>query len=212
MLHYITLYYIIDDKSQRTAAVITDSRVALDCIKNTRNHSSLIEEIRLRLSKLKRTNWNMVFSWVKARVGSKGNELADKIAKAAAVDNENTIITYNRMPKSTIYKELEEEMIIKWQKEWGESTKAALTKQFFLSISDRSKAKLQVRPNFTALVTGHGKTRAYLHRFKLMESPTCPCGKEEQTADHLIYRCILLQKPRETLKGETSKQGCWPKK
>ena len=174
MLHYITLYYIIDDKSQRTAAVITDSRVALDCIKNTRNHSSLIEEIRLRLSKLKRTNWNMVFSWVKARVGSKGNELADKIAKAAAVDNENTIKTYNRMPKSTIYKELEEEMIIKWQKEWGESTKAALTKQFFLSISDRKKAKLQVRPNFTALVTGHGKTRAYLHRFKLLESPARP--------------------------------------
>jgi hypothetical protein len=65
-------------------------------------------------------------------------------------------------------------------------------------------------PNFTALVTGHGKTRAYLHRFKLIESPTCPCGKEEQTTDHLIYRCILLQQPRETLKRETSKQGTWP--
>ena len=143
-------------------------------------------------------------------MGNKGNELADKIAKAAAMDNENTI-TYNRIPKSTIYKELEDEMIIKWQKEWEESPKAALTKQFFPSISDRIKAKLQVTPNFTALVTGHGKIRAYLHRFKLMESPTGPCGKEEQTTDHLIYRCILLQKPRETLKRETSKQGSWPK-
>ena len=80
-----------DDNSQRTAAVITDSRVALDCIKNTRNHSSLIEEIRLRRSKLKRINWNIVFSWVKVHVGNKRNELADKIAKAAAMDNENTI-------------------------------------------------------------------------------------------------------------------------
>ena len=80
-----------------------------------------------------------------------------------------------------------------------------------ISISDRIKAKLQVTPNFTALVSGHGKTRAYLHRFKVMESPICPCGKEEQTTDHLMYRCILLQKPRETLKRETSKQGSWPK-
>ena len=36
----------IDDNNQRTAAVITDSRVALDSIKNTHNHSFLIEEIR----------------------------------------------------------------------------------------------------------------------------------------------------------------------
>ena len=199
----------IDDNSQRTAAVITDSRVALDSIKNIRNHSFIIEEIRLRLSKLKRTNWNIVFSWVKAHLGNRGNELADEIAKSEAMDKGNTV-TFKRIPKSTIYKELEDEMIIKWQKEWEENPKAVLTKQFFPNISDRIRAKLQVTTNFTALVTGHGKTRAYLHRFKLMESPTCPCGKEEQTTDHLVHRCILLQKSRETLKGETSKQGSWP--
>ena len=150
-----------------------------------------------------------MFSWVKAHVGIMGNELADKIAKAAATDNENTI-TYNIILKSTLYKELEDEMIIKWQKEWEESPKAALTKQFFPSISDRIKAKIKVTPNFTALVTGHVKTRSYLHRFKILESLTCPCGNEEQPTDHLIYRCILLQQPRETLKRETTKQGIWP--
>ena len=70
----------IEDSSQRTAAVITDSRVALDSIKDTQNHSFLIEEIRLLLSKLKRTNWTIAFSWVKAHVGLMGNELADQIA------------------------------------------------------------------------------------------------------------------------------------
>ena len=85
-----------------------------------------------------------------------------------------------------------------------------VTKQFFPSISDRIKVKIKVTPNFTAIVTGHGKTRAYLHRFKLLESATCPCDTKEQTTDHLIYRCILLQQPRETLKRETSKQGIWP--
>ena len=42
----------LDNSSQRTAAVITDSRVALDSIKNIHNHSFLIEEIRLILSNL----------------------------------------------------------------------------------------------------------------------------------------------------------------
>jgi hypothetical protein len=150
-----------------------------------------------------------MFSWVKAHVGIKGNELVDQIAKAAARDNENSI-TYNRIPKSTLYKELEEETIIKWQKAWERSPKAALTKQIFPNISDRLKTKIKETPNFTAPVKGHGKTRAYLHRFKLLESPTCLCGKEEQTTDHLIYRCILLQQLRETLKRETSKKGIWP--
>jgi ribonuclease HI len=49
------------DIKQRTVSVITDRRVALDSIKNIDNHSFLIEEIRLIISKLDRTNWNIVF-------------------------------------------------------------------------------------------------------------------------------------------------------
>jgi ribonuclease HI len=48
------------DIKQSTVAVITDSRVALDSTKNIHNHSFLIEELRLIISKLDRTNWNIV--------------------------------------------------------------------------------------------------------------------------------------------------------
>jgi ribonuclease HI len=171
----------IEGRSQRTAAVITDSRVALNSIKNIHNHSFLIEDIRLMLSKLERPNWTIVFSWVKAHVGITGDELADKIAKAAVRDNENTI-TYNRIPKSTIYKELEYETLIKWQKAWEESPKAALTKQFFPSISDRINEKIKVTPNFTAIVSVHGKTRAYLHRFKY--AGKCNMSLRQGRANH----------------------------
>jgi hypothetical protein len=65
-------------------------------------------------------------------------------------------------------------------------TRAAITKQFFSNVRDRVKLNINVNPNFTAIVTGHGKTRAYLHRFKIMENATCPCSKGDQDIDHLL--------------------------
>jgi ribonuclease HI len=105
----------IVDSNQHTVTVITNSLVELDSIKNIHNHSFLIEEIGILLSKLDRTNWNIVFSWIKVHAGIMENELADQIPKAAVRDKENTI-TYDRIPKSTIYKELEDETITNWEK------------------------------------------------------------------------------------------------
>jgi hypothetical protein len=46
------------------------------------------------------------------------------------------------------------------------------------------------------MVTGHGKTRTYLHRFTIIESATYPCNKGDQTIDHLLNQCTLLQTKR----------------
>jgi hypothetical protein len=80
-------------------------------------------------------------------------------------------------PINTLHSELEEEAKQKWQKEWEECTKAVITKEFFPKVQDRLKLKIDINPIFTTMVTGHGITRAYLHRFKILEHATCPCGK-----------------------------------
>jgi hypothetical protein len=61
------------------------------------------------------------------------------------------------------------------------------------------------------MVTGYGKTRAHLHRFKLLESASRPCDRGDQTTDdHLLYHCTLLQNQRKILKKDTLKNGNWP--
>jgi len=63
---------------------------------------------------------------------------------------------------------------------------------------------------FTALVTNHGKTKAYLHRFKIIQYPECICTHGSQTADHLIFDCDRLEKERVKLLTYTAKEEVWP--
>ena len=67
-----------------TAIIYTDSRVALDSLRNPNNHSFLVEEIRKKTASLEKSEWRIKFSWVKAHAGTLGNEIADRLAKEAA--------------------------------------------------------------------------------------------------------------------------------
>jgi primosomal protein N' len=91
------------------------------------------------------------------------NGLADKLAKKAARKEEIS----NRIPKNEIAK-LRDQSIDKWQNQWDHNTKGQVTKQFFPTIKDRLTNKIKLTPNFTTIVTAHGKTKAYLHRFKII--------------------------------------------
>jgi hypothetical protein len=56
---------------------------------------------------------------------------------------------------------------------------------------------MPITPEFTAIVSGHGKTKSYLHRFKLINNPMCPCNEEAQSSEHLIYDCKILKDQRQ---------------
>ena len=69
--------------------------------------------------------------------------------------------------------------------------------EYFPVVADRLNMKMNITHNFTFKVTGHGNIR--LHRFKILETPTCPCGTKDQTIDHLLYECELLNTERDSL-------------
>jgi len=82
--------------------------------------------------------------------------------------------------------------------------------EYFPDIKERLKMKLRLSPNPTAMLTAHGKTKAYLDRFKIIQSPECICKHRDQTTDHLIYDCEILDKEREKLIAYTSREEDWP--
>jgi hypothetical protein len=67
---------------------------------------------------------------------------------------------------------VEEQSLRKWQKNWTKTIKKSTTKEYFPNVK-RLKIKLNLTQNFTTIVTGHGKTKEYLHRFKIIKDPTC---------------------------------------
>jgi hypothetical protein len=96
-----------------------------------------------------------------------------------------------------------------WQKQWDSTSKAPTTKEFFSNIKDRLKTKIILTPNLAALIASHGKTKSYLHRIKIIDTPDCPCGGGSQTVDHLIFDCSILQDERERLIGKISRHDNW---
>jgi len=144
-------YLEIADNKPRTIGVYTDSRITIDSLKNASNHNYLFEEIRNRLMNLRSAKWTIEFSWIKAHAGNLGNELTDRLAKDAASDKDIPFV-FDRIPKTTLYSELEEEATLKWQEERERCNKAAVTKQFFPKVRDRINRRITINPNITALV------------------------------------------------------------
>ena len=87
--------------------------------------------------------------------------------------------------------------------------KAAITKEYFHTVQEWLNMNIRVTPNIAAMSTGHRKTRAYLHWFKLLDNATCVCKQGDQTVDHLLYQCIILEKQRGTLKKNIVHPGHW---
>jgi hypothetical protein len=128
---------------------------------------------------MKNAGWQIALRWVKAHAGTRGDKLADTLARRATTNGTITE-SYTRIPKSTVLRQLEEGSAWKWQRSWTQTTKGSTTREYFSDIEGRLKMKLKFTGNLTTILTGHGNIKAYLHRFQISGEQTCPCGEIRQ--------------------------------
>jgi hypothetical protein len=59
------------------------------------------------------------------------------------------------------------------------------------------------------MVTCHGNIKSYLHRFKIIDAPDCPCGNYNQTTEHVLLECAILHEERERLIASVAEEDSW---
>jgi len=84
-------------------------------------------------------------------------------------------------------------------------------KLFSPSVRNRLQQKIPIFPEFTTMVTGHGKLGQYFHRFGLTDNPMCPCEEEQQqqTTNHLIFQNKKLHNQRNKMIKQIKKKHWW---
>jgi hypothetical protein len=92
-------------------------------------------------------------------------------------------------------------------KRMGKLYEGSHNETVFPNVQDRLKLKIYITPIFAVMVTEHGKTEAYLHRLKVMDHATCACNTGDQTIDHFINQCTLIQTQRKLFKSNILKFG-----
>jgi hypothetical protein len=70
--------------------------------------------------------------------------------------------------------------------------------------------RINATPKFTAIVTGHSNIKIYLYKYKIIQSPKCTCEEGDQSADHILFDCKLLEHDRVRLKSEVTQSKKWP--
>jgi hypothetical protein len=113
-------------------------------------------------------------------------------------------------PKECSDSELSEISVETWQREWDLTTNGEITKEYFPVVAESLSLNINITPNLTTIVTDHGNIRSYLHRFKIIDTPTCACGSSDQTIDHPLYKCALIHRERDSLISTAVKTDVWP--
>lgn len=190
-------------ESKHSARIHSDSQAALHSINNRYNLNPISAEIREYIQ----GNGNHIcMCWVRGHIGTLGNERADLLAKSAAASQQN--YSYSKSPASYVKAQIGNLIIRRWNDEWVQSTKGAITKElFFPTVHKRLQAK-HFSPSFilTQFLTGHGKFGSYFMRFNVItdRNHVCRCQLSPETVKHVLFDCPAFERRRFNLKLHAS--------
>jgi hypothetical protein len=87
--------------------------------------------------------------------------------------------------------------LAEWQKRWDGARTGRLTYQFLPDVAERMKrAYLRFDHYSVQLITGHGQLRGKLAMLRLRDDPMCSCGLGDQTAEHILWECSIMEDAR----------------
>ena len=190
-----------------TAHILSDCQSAIkSCTSRDthKSHQECIDQILDNVKILDDRGISVQLHWVAGHVNLAGNELADRAAKEAAADAESSDLPYITSV-STIYGIIKRAMKTKWQRMWKQGVtgrehyeqQPKIPRAKYTSHGTRTSEVKLLR-----LKAGHAAVKEQLYRMKLSETPNCECEKDRETLYHLLMKCPLLARKRETMFNE----------
>lgn len=155
-----------------------------------------VSRARQQLNELALNN-NVTIRWIRAHVGTEGNERADELAKQAANDIPMGPEPTLPIPFATIKNYVNEYVYAQWKEYWLNIKDHRQTKLFYPEPRPESRKLIYYdRNRFSRLVrglTGHDFRRRHSHILDpdVEPNPTCRfCQNSElETVEHLITTC-----------------------
>jgi ribonuclease HI len=86
--------------ADKKAIIYTDNQTTIAMLQSSKIHTNIIQDIRRQWYEMKKAGWQIELRWVKAHEGTRGNELADTLAKRATTNGTITE-SYTRIPKNS---------------------------------------------------------------------------------------------------------------
>ena len=148
------------------------------------------------LLELKQRGFQPSLKWVKAHIGTVGNEAADLAARVGAL--EISVEKYVRRSGAFFRSVIDKAMYEEWRTRWVDYPVARQTKQFYCGPSS-SKAKFVLKLGrwdlslFVSLITGHNNLNYHTSLVDGDAFSDCRlCGQERDTFFHWATNCPRL--------------------
>lgn len=186
--------------------IFSDSKsviVALANAKLSGRTSFLILEIKHCVANLLKVRKRIKFIWIPSHCGIVGNERADLAAKEAICNGIDSTLNVSSRDLRIKWSKNLFSSFFDWCKVSG-ANKASWYMDNCLTNSRRTWFHGVDIPrrsvvSICRLRSGHTSLLASLHRFRIVPSPTCLVCDEEESANHIFWKCTRFKSQRKIL-------------
>lgn len=185
----VALYRAIESRHE-SFLICSDSYSSITCLKNLYKDNLSLLKIRTYLVTLERQQKRIRFLWVPSHIGIKGNEVADKAAKEAALGDHDNIRVYERQDIKCWLRTLAHR---EWEALWQEvapTTKLGMIKRITKPWRSSFRGNRREEVVLTRLRIGHCRLT---HGFLMAndDPPICETCGVQKSVKHLLEECTL---------------------